>query len=95
MCLNVHLYLFTCIECAEYQDAVFERVYSSVGISGTQAEQKVFRCSIATVPLVVGGENAQPKEFPHMVTEIASATIPTTASICSQNQNVLKAIIKQ
>lgn len=54
-------------ECVEYQDAVNERVYSSVGLNTPPIEQKVFRCSIATVPLIVGGENALPKEFPHMV----------------------------
>lgn len=43
-----------------------ERVYSTVGLSGPPIEQKVFRCSISTVPLIVGGQNAQPKEFPHM-----------------------------
>ncbi|XP_055327030.1 venom protease-like [Sitodiplosis mosellana] len=53
-------------KCIEYQDAVNERVFSSVGLSGPPIEQKVFRCSIATVPLIVGGENALAKEFPHM-----------------------------
>lgn len=57
------------IECVEYQDAVYERVYSTVGLNGPTTEQKVFRCSISTVPLIVGGEKAQSKEFPHMVNE--------------------------
>lgn len=64
------LVFFVCIgriECVEYQDAVYERVYSSVGFSRPPIEQKVFRCAISTVPLIVGGENASPKEFPHMV----------------------------
>lgn len=59
--------LFIGIECIEYQDAVNERVYSSVGLSGPPIEQTIFRCSIATVPLIVGGEHALAKEFPHMV----------------------------
>lgn len=58
------------IECMEYQDAVYERVYNMVGLSGPPIEQKVFRCSISTVPLIVGGENALAKEFPHMVIHI-------------------------
>lgn len=66
--LLIRLYLCIGIECVEYQDAVNERVYSSVGLSGSPPiEQKIFRCSISTVPLIVGGENALPKEFPHMV----------------------------
>lgn len=32
--------------------------------------QRVFRCAIATVPLIVGGEKALAKEFPHMVITI-------------------------
>lgn len=55
------------IECVEYQDAVYEKVYSSVGLNEPPVEQKIFRCSISTVPLIVGGEKAQSKEFPHMV----------------------------
>lgn len=30
-------------------------------------EYGILRCSITTVPLIVGGESALPKEFPHMV----------------------------
>lgn len=48
---------------------MYERVYSTVGLSGPPIEQKVFRCSISTVPLIVGGENAAAKEFPHMVSK--------------------------
>lgn len=57
------------IECVEYQEAVNERVYSTQGLSGPPVEQKVFRCAISSVPLIVGGTNALPKEFPHMVRE--------------------------
>lgn len=62
------VYCAICIECAEYQDAVYERVYSQIGLNGSPAEQKIFRCFISTIPLIVGGEKAQAKEFPHMVT---------------------------
>lgn len=64
---SMYLCVLCEIECVEYQDAVYERVYSSVGLSGPPIEQKIFRCSISTVPLIVGGENALAKEFPHMV----------------------------
>lgn len=64
MCVLLYIHI---IECVEYQDAVYERIYSTVGLNGPNTEQKVFRCSISTVPLIVGGEKAQSKEFPHMV----------------------------
>lgn len=47
---------------------MYETVYSRVGLNGSPVEEKIFRCSISTVPLIVGGEKAQAKEFPHMVT---------------------------
>lgn len=53
------------LECKEYQNAVYETVYVSVGLE--QVERKVFRCNIADVPLIIGGTTARPKEFPHMV----------------------------
>lgn len=67
--LNCYFYwfFFLFLECIEYQDAVYDRQNTSVGVNGPPVEQKVFRCSIATVPLIVGGENALAKEFPHMV----------------------------
>lgn len=71
-CTNIDfhfVYVHANIECAEYQNAVYESAYSSMGLNESPMEQKVFRCSFSSVPLIVGGENAQSKEFPHMVNE--------------------------
>lgn len=61
-----HFYYWN-VECIEYQNAVYETTYTSVGLNARPVEEKIFRCSISTVPLIVGGEKARPKEFPHMV----------------------------
>lgn len=69
-CINIDFYfeyVHKFIECIEYQDAVYEKTYSPMGLNQPPIEQKIFRCSISTVPLIVGGEKAQSKEFPHMV----------------------------
>lgn len=58
---------YTKIECVEYQNAVYESAFSPMGLNEPPIEQKIFRCSFSSVPLIVGGEKAQSKEFPHMV----------------------------
>lgn len=55
-------------ECAEYRNAVKEKFTLAVGFGEAPIEKEVDKCEIASVPLVVGGENAKTKEFPHMVT---------------------------
>lgn len=55
------------IECKEYEDAKYERTYTNVGFNDKPILEKIDRCSFSNVPLVVGGEVANPGEFPHMV----------------------------
>lgn len=43
-------------ECIEYQEPVYERVFISNGFNSKPIEKKIFRCAIANVPLIVGGE---------------------------------------
>jgi len=52
-------------KCAEYHELLKERLSVSVGFDQAVVKE-ILRCEIATVPLVVGGEHAKPKEFPHM-----------------------------
>lgn len=71
-CINTNIdfyfvYTRTKIECVEYQNAVYESTFSTMGLNEPPIEQKIFRCSFSSVPLIVGGEKAQSKEFPHMV----------------------------
>lgn len=51
---SIALIVYT--ECIEYQEPVYERVSISVGVNSKPIENKIFRCSIAYVPLIVGGE---------------------------------------
>lgn len=46
---------------------LIERSIVAVGFADKPVAQEVLRCEIASVPLVVGGELAKAKEFPHMV----------------------------
>lgn len=58
---------FICfVECKQYEEAKYE-VYWSGGVNDKPVSQKVARCTMSTVPFVVGGEVADPHEFPHMV----------------------------
>lgn len=54
------------VECVEYQEPLYERVSNPIGFGQNNIEQKILRCPLSSVPLVVGGQNAIPKEFPHM-----------------------------
>lgn len=54
-------------ECKQYEDAKYERTYTNVGFNDKPILEKIDRCSFSNVPLVVGGEVANPGEFPHMV----------------------------
>lgn len=58
--------LVSLTECAEYQDQLKERISVAVGFNEPVVKE-ILRCEHASVPLVVGGEQAKSKEFPHMV----------------------------
>lgn len=51
---------FIQIECAEYRGLVNETLLNA-------ADKETITCEISTVPLIIGGEYAKPREFPHMV----------------------------
>lgn len=53
-------------ECRQYEDAKYE-TYWSGGLNDKPVMQRVPRCTMSTIPFVVGGEVANPNEFPHMV----------------------------
>jgi len=52
-------------KCFEYQQFLNETLFVSIGFKEPVVEKKVFKCPISTLPLIVGGQNALPKEFPH------------------------------
>lgn len=51
-------------ECREYADAVYLIRRDEVG----PGFHKVDQCAAKVEPLIVGGKDAEPKEYPHMVT---------------------------
>lgn len=51
-------------DCQSYQDYVYQ--YTKVAQGESKVEQKKDRCAHKKLPLIVGGESAQPREFPHM-----------------------------
>lgn len=51
-------------ECMQYQQGVYRNITIAAGDSETV--RQVLRCPYSNVPLVVGGEVAGLKEFPHM-----------------------------
>jgi len=55
------------LKCIEYQRAVYENVSVTIGFGQPPTIRQVPKCAFSNVPLVVGGEAANPKEFPHMV----------------------------
>lgn len=57
----------TFTECKEYTEAVFEYIDSvSLAVDAKNDRIRVDKCGHKTVPLIVGGELAKPREFPHM-----------------------------
>ncbi|XP_063699975.1 serine protease snake-like [Culicoides brevitarsis] len=53
--------------CARYQEYVYEYVkFGALVDGGDVNKRKVDRCGHKTVALIVGGEAAKPREFPHM-----------------------------
>lgn len=61
------LFVYFHLECRQYEDAKYERVWTSVGYNEKPILEKILRCGSSNVPLVVGGEVANLGEFPHMV----------------------------
>lgn len=54
-------------KCDEYKSAVFTYVYSiSLTADGERQKIPVDKCGHKVTPLIVGGEFAKPREFPHM-----------------------------
>lgn len=53
-------------ECQEYSKAIYVEQQSPV-LSRNSGKISVSECGIVSIPLIVGGTQAQPKEFPHMV----------------------------
>lgn len=58
------------LECREYEDAKYEKRWTTIGFNDRPILEKILQCVFSNVPLVVGGENAIPNEFPHMVLKI-------------------------
>ncbi|GLV40321.1 uncharacterized protein CBL_07083 [Carabus blaptoides fortunei] len=52
-------------KCKEYAEAVYELEYPPVFDIDVK-QIKVDTCAVVVAPLVIGGENANPREFPHM-----------------------------
>lgn len=52
-------------ECREYDDAKYEKRWTTIGFNDRPILEKILNC--ISLALVVGGENALPNEFPHMV----------------------------
>lgn len=56
------------IDCARYQEYVYEYVKFGALVDGGEVnKRRVDRCGHKVVSLIVGGEAAKPREFPHMV----------------------------
>lgn len=62
--------LFDSLECAEYQNAVYENITISAEFGFPEIHKLVDRCAFGSVPHISPGITALPKEFPHMVTMI-------------------------
>lgn len=55
------------VECTEYSEAVYENITIFDGPYRPPIVRRESKCAITTVPFIVGGVAAAPKEFPHMV----------------------------
>lgn len=67
---DLKLYLYTfyhSLECAEYQKAVYENVTIFNGFGLPYTYKTINKCAFTSVPFIVNGVVAAPKEFPHMV----------------------------
>lgn len=61
------MWSFRSTECREYQSAVYEKVKLQTIIGLKPIEREVAHCAMDSVPLIVGGIETRPWEFPHMV----------------------------
>lgn len=60
--------MISIIECRQYVDAKFERIWNPGPTPGSpDVQQKIERCAKSGISFVVGGVNANAHEFPHMV----------------------------
>ncbi|CAD7092800.1 unnamed protein product [Hermetia illucens] len=70
-------------KCKEYQEAIYEYIYSiSLDLNAKKNRIKVDKCGHKTVPLIVGGEFAKLREFPHMALLGYEQTDGSTAWSC-------------
>ncbi|XP_046685830.1 serine protease snake-like isoform X2 [Homalodisca vitripennis] len=53
--------------CHSYADAVYKQNYDTYDTDKDLEDNREDECGIAAVPLIIGGEQAEYKEFPHMV----------------------------
>lgn len=69
---NLHLFSTSFpLDCARYQEYVYEYVKFGALVDGGEVnKRKVDRCGHKVVSLIVGGEAAKPREFPHMVCKV-------------------------
>lgn len=54
-------------ECQEYKEFACTSSFAGNIPNGPQVETKVSNCASTTQPVIVGGEEAIRREFPHMV----------------------------
>lgn len=75
--------MFVChfffVECEEYSEAVYEKITIGNGINAPPLVRRESKCAIASVPFIVGGEPASPREFPHMVNIVVRVNEPTNS----------------
>ena len=63
---NTFLYILHELECHEYQAAVYDRISVISLVAGAERQQiNIDKCGHNAVPLIVGGNLASPREFPH------------------------------
>lgn len=65
--INKMIGKFLYTECNEYKEAVYESKSIPVIWGAPPVVRKVAKCSSVSVPLVIGGTDANQFEFPHMV----------------------------
>lgn len=63
------------LECREYEKAKVEKKWVQVGFDEAPQLIEQIHCATTSVPLIVGGEEAVPGEFPHMVSSFADLII--------------------
>ena len=78
---NLTACVFPPAECAEYAEYVF-REDESYALSPLADGERINQCAVPGEILIVGGEEANPMEFPHMVsTGTGSRRVATKTAI--------------